>query len=209
MAQYGFYFDSDKCTSCKTCQVACKETYGLPVDTLWRKVHNYQGGSWELDEETGVWAAKDVFGYFVSISCNHCAAPACLAVCPVAAIIKDPDTGIVTIDTDLCIGCGSCLTACPYDAPSLWEERGIYTKCDMCAAMVADGEIPLCVSGCTMRALDFGELSELQAKYGAGDVEIEPLPMDSTAPSLVLNPHRSAQKSGQGTGTVVNLPEEY
>ncbi|MDR2715988.1 MAG: 4Fe-4S dicluster domain-containing protein [Coriobacteriaceae bacterium] len=208
MAQYGYYFDSDKCTGCKSCQVACKETFGLPVDTLWRKVYNYQGGSWKLDEATGVYEPDGVFGYFVSMACNHCEMPACYAVCPVAAISKDEDTGIVTIDEELCIGCVSCRTACPYDAPSLWEEKGIFTKCDMCAALVEDGDMPICVAGCNMRALDFGELVDLQGKYGKGDVETEPLPLDSTTPSLVLNPHRDAQKTGTGTGSVVSFPEE-
>ncbi|MDR2196720.1 MAG: 4Fe-4S dicluster domain-containing protein [Coriobacteriales bacterium] len=209
MAQYGFYFDSDKCTGCKTCQVACKETYGLPVDTLWRKVLNYQNGSWTLDEATGIYEPDNIFGYFISMACNHCAAPACVASCPVAAIEKNGDTGIVSIDAELCIGCGSCLSACPYDAPSLWEARGIYTKCDMCSALIAEGDKPLCVSGCLMRALDFGELEELKSLYGEGDVEIEPLPADSTGPSVVLAPHRRAQKTGEGTGQLVNLPEEF
>jgi anaerobic dimethyl sulfoxide reductase subunit B (iron-sulfur subunit) len=209
MALYGFYFDSDKCTGCKTCQVACKETYGLPVDTLWRKVFNYQGGGWKLDEATGIYEPEGIFGYFISIACNHCTMPACLAVCPVAAIEKDGETGIVRINEELCVGCGSCLNACPYDAPSLWESKGIYTKCDMCFSLVAEGDMPLCVSGCLMRALDWGDLAELQEKYGAGDVEIEPLPVESTTPSLVLNPHRNAQKSGQGTGEIVNLAEEF
>jgi anaerobic dimethyl sulfoxide reductase subunit B (iron-sulfur subunit) len=208
MAQYGFYFDSDKCTGCKTCQVACKETYGLPADTLWRSVLNYQGGSWSLDEATGVYAPEGVFGYYVSMACNHCAAPACVGVCPVGAIEKDGETGIVLLDEDMCIGCGSCETACPYGAPSLWEAKGVFTKCDMCAELRAADGSPICVSGCPMRALDFGELAELQAKYGNGDVEVEPLAADSTGPSLVLNPHRNAQKTGSGTGTVVNLPEE-
>ncbi|MDR3053025.1 MAG: 4Fe-4S dicluster domain-containing protein [Coriobacteriales bacterium] len=208
MAQYGFYFDSDKCTGCKTCQVACKETYGLPTDTLWRKVPNYQGGSWKLDEATGIYEAQNVFGYFVSMACNHCAAPACVAVCPVAALEKNGETGIVSLDERLCIGCGSCETACPYSAPSLWEAKGIFTKCDMCSALVAEGDVPVCVSGCLMRALDFGELTELQGKYGTGDVEVEPLPADSTGPSLVLKPHRNAQKSGAGTGETVSLLEE-
>lgn len=209
MAQYGFYFNSDVCTGCKTCQVACKETYGLPTDTLWRKVYNYQGGSWEYDETTQIYSPVDVFGYFVSIACNHCAAPACISVCPVAAVSKDPDTGLVSIDEELCIGCNSCETACPYGAPSLWEEKGIYTKCDACADAVAEGSLPVCVAGCPMRALDFGDIEVLRAEHGEGDVEVEPLPEASTGPSIVLNPHRHAQKSGEGTGIIVNLDEEF
>lgn len=209
MTQYGFYFDSNKCTGCKTCQVACRETYQLPLDTLWRKVHNYQGGSWTFDETTGVYEAQDMFGYFISISCNHCAAPACVAVCPTGAHTKDSDTGITSIDPEICIACGSCKDACPYDSPSINEVLNVMTKCDMCKDLVAEGEQPICVAGCLMRAFDFGDLDELQSTYGMGDMEIEPLPEDTTGPSVVMNPHRNAQKIGQGTGKVVNLPEEY
>ena len=48
--QYAFYFDSSKCTGCKTCQVACKETYKLGVNNLYRRVFEYQGGTWEKNE---------------------------------------------------------------------------------------------------------------------------------------------------------------
>jgi len=209
MTQYGFSYDSDRCTGCKTCQVACKETYGLPVDTLWRKVIDYQGGTWKLDGTTGIYVPEGVFGYFISMACNHCVAPACLAVCPVAAIAKDGETGIVTIDSELCIGCGSCKTACPYGAPSLWEDKGIYTKCDMCSALIAEGDLPVCVSGCPMRALNFGSIEELKDQMPESDVEIEPLPVDSTGPSLAMKPHRNAQKTGSGTGQIVNLAEEF
>ncbi|MDR0514285.1 MAG: 4Fe-4S dicluster domain-containing protein [Coriobacteriaceae bacterium] len=208
MAQYGFYFDSDRCTGCKTCQVACKETYGLPADTLWRRVLNYQAGSWKQDTATGIYQPVGVFAYFISMGCNHCETPACFGVCPVAAIEKDPETGIVRINEGLCIGCGSCKTACPYDAPSLWESKGIFTKCDMCSDLVAEGEKPLCVTGCLMRALDWGELAALKAEYGEGSVEVEPLPKNTTGPSLVLNPHRKAPQTGAGGGEVVNLSEE-
>ncbi len=209
MAQYGFYFDSNKCTACKTCQVACKETYMLPSNTLWRKVHTYQSGSWTLDEATGVYEAKDMLGYHISIACNHCANPACVAVCPTGAHTKDAETGITTINPEICIACGTCKNNCPYDSPSLNEVKNVMTKCDMCKGLIEKGEKPICVAGCLMRAFDFGELSELQAKYGNGDMEIEPLPVNSTDPSVVMNPHRNAVKSGEGTGRKTNLEEEY
>jgi anaerobic dimethyl sulfoxide reductase subunit B (iron-sulfur subunit) len=59
-----------------------------------------------------------------------------------------------------------------------------------------------------MRALDFGEIAELRTKY-YGTSEIEPLPAwEVTKPSLVIGPHRNAQKTGTGTGRILNLPEE-
>lgn len=207
MAQYGFYVDTDKCSGCKTCQVACKETYGLSANNLFRRVYNYQGGAWELND-AGSYVAKDPFTYFVSVACNHCEVPACLGNCPVGAISKDDDTGIVTIDRETCIGCKTCIAACPYNAPTYVEEEGTTAKCDMCAAEVAQGKKPVCVAGCPMRALDFGDMEDLKAKYGEGTVEIEPLPENTTKPSLIVNPHRNAQKTGEGTGAEVSFDEE-
>ena len=100
MAQYAFYFDSNKCSGCKTCQVACKETYKLPVNNLYRKVLNYQGGTWELNE-AGSYVPNGVFGYFVSMACNHCVDPACVANCPTGAMQKDEETGIVWTDHEV------------------------------------------------------------------------------------------------------------
>ena len=78
----------------------------------------------------------------------------------------------------------------------------------MCRGEGAAGGKPICVTGCPMRALDFGTREEMIEKYGEGDVEVEPLPADTTGPNLILTPHRDAQKSGSGTGSVVNLEEE-
>ena len=204
---YGFYFDSSKCTGCKSCQVACKESHKLGIRNLWRRVYNYQNGSWERTE-VGTYIPKDVFGYFVSVSCNHCETPACLGNCPTGAIAKDDKTGIVTIDKEVCIGCKTCITACPYGAPTFVEETGLVTKCDMCVDEIGLGRKPICVATCPMRALDWGDLDELRERYGNGDVEIEPLPKNTTGPSLILSPHPAAQAAGTGSGMVVNLAEE-
>ena len=82
------------------------------------------------------------------------------------------------------------------------------TKCNFCEDLLAEGETPYCVAACVMRALDYGELSELQAKYGNVDA-IEPLPAaDLTDPALVITPHRHAQISGEGTGEIIATAEE-
>ena len=149
-----------------------------------------------------------MFGYFVSLACNHCTNPACVANCPTGAMQKDEETGIVWTDHDVCIGCKTCETACPYGAPTFGEDEGYMLKCDMCKGEVESGSKPICVTGCPMRALDFGTREELVDKYGEGDVEVEPLPQDTTEANLIVTPHRDAQKSGSGTGSVVNLEEE-
>ena len=82
------------------------------------------------------------------------------------------------------------------------------TKCNFCEDLVAQGKNPVCVDACPMRALEFGELSELRAKYGSQNA-IEPLPPSNlTSPALVITPHKNAHASGKGTGQVFNLPEE-
>lgn len=208
MTQYAFFFDQDICTGCKTCQVACKECYKLPTNNLYRKVLNYTGGTWEPNEATGGYVPNGVFGYFTSMACNHCVDPACVANCPTGAMQKDEDTGIVWTDHEVCIGCKTCATVCPYDAPTYDEEAGYMLKCDLCKDEIAAGGKPICVTGCPMRALDFGTREDMIAQYGEGDIEVEPLPKDTTHPNLIMNPHRDAQKSGSGTGALVNLEEE-
>jgi anaerobic dimethyl sulfoxide reductase subunit B (iron-sulfur subunit) len=82
------------------------------------------------------------------------------------------------------------------------------TKCNFCQDLLAEGGDPACVDACPMRALEFGDVEELRAKYGTVDA-IEPLPSgDHTHPSFVVTPHKSAEAVGAGTGHILNLPEE-
>ena len=74
MTQYGFYFDSTRCTGCKTCEMACKDYKDLPATIAFRKVYDYEGGSWTVAGD-GVYTT-DTFAYHVSLACNHCAMPA-------------------------------------------------------------------------------------------------------------------------------------
>lgn len=208
MVQNAFYFDAGRCTGCKTCQVACKETYTLPVQNIWRRVYDYQGGSWVADQATGGYTPKDVFGYHVSVACNHCIDPICVSSCPTGAMQKDADTGIVWTDNQVCIGCRTCESVCPYGAPSYLDDKGVMSKCNMCKEKVLDGNIPICVSGCPMRALDFGTRDDLVAKYGEGDMEIAPLPKNTTNPSTIMKPHRDAKPAESSAGGIVSFDQE-
>jgi anaerobic dimethyl sulfoxide reductase subunit B (iron-sulfur subunit) len=206
MAQLGFLFDSTICTGCKTCQVACQDKSNLSASLLFRRVFYYGGGNWEIKNDLPV--ANGVFRYFVSDACNHCAAPACIAACPVSAIVKDEENGVVWIDGEVCIGCKSCSTACPYAAPVFDEETGIERKCDFCRDLLAEGKEPACINGCNQRALKFGVYEELKSQYPDAVDNVEPLPVPSTGPSLLIRPHKDAQESGKGTGEILNMPEE-
>ena len=200
--QYGFYFNSNLCTGCKACQVACKDKWDLQTGVTWRRVVEYSGGEWTANPD-GTYN-QTVVGYYVSIACNHCQDPACVPACPTTAMHKRDD-GIVLVDESACIGCRYCEWACPYGAPQFDAQRGVVTKCNLCFDAIDAGEKPSCVAACPSRALDFGELSELQAKYGNIN-EVAPLPPASlTDPSLVIGPHRNAAPVG---AVPVANPEE-
>lgn len=203
--QVGFYFDQTKCTGCKACVIACKDKHDHPVGINWRRVVEYTGGFWREDPLEHAFTA-DVFAYYTSVSCNHCTDAICTEVCPSKAMHKG-ENGIVSVDPKVCIGCRYCEMACPYSAPQFDAANGVMTKCDFCQDLLAVGGTPACVAACPSRALDFGEVEELRAKYG--DVAgIEPLPDATvTRPNLVITPHRRAQPSGQGTGSIGN-PDE-
>ncbi len=200
--QYAFYFNSDQCTGCKACQVACKDKWDLPVGITYRRVAEYSAGHWTANTDGSY--SQDVVAYYVSVACNHCQNPLCVEVCPAQAMQKRDD-GIVLIDSNNCIGCRYCEWACPYGAPLFSADRGIMMKCNFCYDALDAGDKPSCVAACPSRALDFGERADLEAKYGTVH-EIAPLPAASfTDPSLIINPHRDA--APVGAGPVAN-PEE-
>jgi len=112
----------------------------------------------------------DLFVAYLAQPCFHCAEPSCLAACPVNAITKREEDGVVVVDREACLGeeaCGLCEEACPYDSPQFGPEPDARVqKCDLCLERWAEGKKPVCVEGCPMRALDAGPLNELRAKYG-------------------------------------------
>ena len=190
--------DLDRCSGCDGCVAACKLENNVDLGVCYNRVHAVG--------PTGTF--PDIEQYWIPLQCQQCENPGCIEVCPTGASYRDEETGIVWTDHDVCIGCKTCETACPYGAPTFGEEEGYMLKCDMCKDEIARDRLPICVAGCPMRALDFGTREEMIEKYGEGDVEVEPLPADTTDPNLILTPHRNAQKSGSGTGSVVNLEEE-
>ena len=204
MKQYGFYFDSDRCTGCKTCELACEDYKDLGTDVSFRRIYEYTGGTWNQQSD-GCWH-QDVFAYYMSISCNHCENPACTAVCPTGAMHKNED-GFVIVNEEICIGCRYCHMACPYDAPQYDAQKGHMTKCDGCYSRVQAGQKPICVDACPLRALDFAPIDELRAKYG-DQASIAPLPpAEINHPNLVVKPNKNSRPSGDTSGFLGNPRE--
>jgi anaerobic dimethyl sulfoxide reductase subunit B len=193
--RYAFTFDASACTGCKTCQVACKDQNGLPLGMLWRRVYEVSGGTW--DRRGAAWT-NTVFAYNMSIACNHCEDPACVAACPTGACTVRDD-GIVWIDEGRCAGCEYCAWACPYSVPQYARDTGRMTKCDFCRDLVDEGLPPACVSSCPMRALGITEVAHDRPLPSGGPRALweapasehpYPLPPFSrTRPQLALTPH--------------------
>lgn len=203
-ARPAFSLDTQICTGCKTCIIACRDKNNLPGGVRWRRVVEFSGGDWiQLQDGT---VRHTVFAYYLSVSCNHCQDPICVTCCPSGAMTQDR-FGIVSINPETCIGCRYCEWACPYSAPQFDPVKGRMTKCDFCRDDLVRDKTPACVAACPTRALGYGELDQLIAQYG-NNQEMAPLPHhEFTQPCLVLILHGQA-KSLQTKDGLIRNPEE-
>jgi DMSO reductase iron-sulfur subunit len=140
--QYRFHFDMSRCIGCRCCEVACAEQNGNPYEINWRRVGEIEGGSYPHTQRL-----------YLSMGCNHCLEPSCLAGCPVDAYTKNSVTGLVLHNAQTCIGCGYCTWNCPYGVPQYNSERGVVGKCDLCANRLDEGRAPACVDACPEQAI--------------------------------------------------------
>lgn len=196
----GFYFDNVRCTGCRTCMMACMDYHDLPLGRKYRRVIDFEGGTTSTtDDGTFVSSA---YVYHVSLSCNHCAQPACMQVCPTGAMHKD-ENGLVVVGTDRCIGCGYCTIACPYHAPSIDPQLKQSSKCDGCTLRVSQGKLPMCVEACPLRALEFGPIEELGQSHPGCKGEVPPLPsQEYTSPSLLIRASEDADLARREPGFI-------
>ena len=179
MSQFAFVIDCDRCIGCKGCQVACKMQNTVALGQGRNKVCTIG--------PSGVFPNLQM--YFMTTMCQQCREPACVEVCPTGACWKDPEDGVIKIDKNMCMGCGSCMRACPYGSIRSNKELRVADKCDICAGERANGGIPACVRNCSGSALKFGDLddpeSEVSKLLAATPAEyIHTLPQSGTMPSV-------------------------
>lgn len=175
--------DLSKCMGCRACQVACKQWNRLPAEktdffahgggyqnpsalspSTWRVVKFY-----EKTSKDGV-----VIWRFRVHACMHCISAACMDICPAEpkAMSRDAATGFVYVNEDNCIGCGSCVEACPFNVPHVDQAAAKARKCTGCVDRIEHGREPACAQTCPPDAISFGDLAELLAKARAREEEL-------------------------------------
>ncbi len=150
--RYGFVIDQTSCIGCHACTVACKTEHEVPLGVNRTWVKYIEKGSW-----------PDTKRFFSVMRCNHCTDAPCVEICPTSALFKRED-GIVDFDTDRCIGCKSCMQACPYDALYIDPDQHTAQKCNYCVHRVEVGIEPACVVVCPEQAIIAGDLDDPTTK---------------------------------------------
>ena len=149
--RYTLVHDEKACIGCTACMDACREVNAVPEGVSRLNIIR--------SEPIGTY--PDVTFQFFRQSCQHCDNPPCVAVCPSGASFRDPDTGIVDVDPDKCVGCQYCIAACPYQVRYIDPVTQAADKCDFCRKTnLAQGKLPACVESCPTNALVFGDLND-------------------------------------------------
>ncbi len=168
--------DISKCIGCKACQVACSEWNDLR-DEVGHNVGVYDNPA-DLTAET--WTVmrfsevefdegKRLEWLIRKDGCMHCADPGCLKACPSPGAIVQYANGIVDFVEEHCIGCGSCITGCPFNIPRLSAKDNKVYKCTLCSDRVSVGLEPACVKTCPTGAITFGSKEDMK-EHAAGRV---------------------------------------
>jgi len=147
--KYAMVIDTNRCTCCHGCTIACLSENNVP-DGKYR--------SWVKKICKGRY--PDTSFHFLPRLCNQCEDAPCLNLCPTGATYRTAKDGVVHVNRDVCIGCHVCIDACPYGARFFNPITRTADKCDFCYHRITEGIEPACVTACTGRARIFGDLND-------------------------------------------------
>lgn len=133
--------DPERCTGCRLCEIVCSVKHAGVSNPSRSRIRVIK---WENE------------GFYLPVKCQQCQDAPCLAVCPKGAIYQDREPKRIRVNHDLCIGCRSCISACPFGAMGWNVSSGRVFKCDLCS-----GE-PQCARFCDMKAVDYVDAGRLQ-----------------------------------------------
>ena len=172
----GVLVDLSRCVGCRSCEAACNKEQKLPAPekpfndfSVFDEIHHGQKRRTDETRYTIV-NRYDIPGrehpLFRKIQCNHCLEPACLTSCFVNAYTKTPE-GAVIYDSSVCVGCRTCMVACPFYIPTFRYSSAFkprIMKCVFCYdTRLTKGLPPACVEACPQEALTFGRRTDLVA----------------------------------------------
>jgi len=167
--------DVSKCIGCKACQAACMEWNDLRDDIgvtagSYDNPRDLNENAWTVMRFAEVEPEKDKLQWLIrKDGCMHCADPGCLKACPAPGAVIQYRNGIVDFHEESCIGCGYCVTGCPFNIPRLSRKDGKAYKCTLCSDRVMVGLEPACVKTCPTGALVFGTKEDMM-HHAAGRV---------------------------------------
>jgi len=160
--------DVSACIGCKACQAACMEwndireevgtnvgVYDNPNDLTAHQWTVMRFDEVETDDGGLEWLIR-------KDGCMHCEDPGCLKACPSPGAIIQYSNGIVDFHEENCIGCGYCITGCPFNVPRISKQDGKAYKCTLCSDRVAVGQAPACAKVCPTGAIQFGSKEKMK-----------------------------------------------
>ena len=159
--------DISKCIGCKACQVACMEWNDLRDEVgtntgIYDNPRDLTAQSWTVMRFSEVEVEQGRLEWLIrKDGCMHCEDPGCLKACPAPGAIVQSVNGIVDFHQEHCIGCGYCITGCPFDIPRLSKKDSKVYKCTLCSDRVAVGMEPACIKTCPTGALVFGTKGDM------------------------------------------------
>lgn len=141
--------DAKACIGCRVCEVACAVAHAeKTVKTV---------GDFNAPILPRLYLVKTP-EVTVPVQCHHCEDAPCAKCCPAGAIGRQNNKVIINEKT--CIGCKSCMIACPFGAielivsPRTLENPElpsvVASKCDLCNNR---SKGPACVQACPRQAL--------------------------------------------------------
>jgi formate dehydrogenase iron-sulfur subunit len=159
--------DVSTCIGCKACQVACMQWNDLrdEVGTNARHLRQPERPHARLVDRDALSEVEPEAGKLEWLirkdGCMHCDDPGCLKACPAPGAIVKYSNGIVDFISEHCVGCGNCVTGCPFDVPRISKADNKAYKCSLCSDRVGVGLEPACVKACPTGALHFGTKEDM------------------------------------------------
>ncbi|MBZ4687857.1 MAG: anaerobic carbon-monoxide dehydrogenase iron sulfur subunit [Clostridia bacterium] len=154
------YAKEEYCIGCRLCEIYCilsHSEYKNDLIKAFKKSLQRPPARIQVEEEGALSFA---------LQCRHCDEAYCVKSCITGAMQKDPETGVVFNEKERCVGCWTCIAACPYGAIIKDEtSKKIASKCDLCG----QNETPYCVQNCPNGALIFSEEPPYKTSVKGGE----------------------------------------